>query len=175
MYNLRYGNIHASDEEIFDAAKLADLHQAVTRMPAGYNTLVGERGLKLSAIARALLKKPPIIVYDEATSSLDSITEKNIMEAMSRVVSNRTSIFIAHRLATIVDADDIYVLENGVVAEHGTHLELLAKPGSRYSYMWENQNKNPIQIARESENAKLNRILMEIDRKKCCGNNSCGA
>ncbi|CDW59174.1 ABC tran and ABC membrane domain containing prote in [Trichuris trichiura] len=138
LYNLQYGNINASLEQVIEAAKVADLHDAIMRMPLGYGTLVGERGLKLSggekqrvAIARTILKNPAIIIYDEATSSLDAITEKNIMESMKKAVSNRTSLFIAHRLATVVDADLIVVLENGKVAESGTHTELLSKPDSR--------------------------------------------
>ncbi|VDN36429.1 unnamed protein product, partial [Cylicostephanus goldi] len=132
-YNLAYGNPHASREEVMEASRLADLHDSVERMPEGYDTLVGERGLKLSggekqrvaiarailkvilihclsgekqrvAIARAILKDAPLIVYDEATSSLDAITEANIMRALKEAVQQRTSLFIAHRLATIVDA-----------------------------------------------------------------------
>ncbi|XP_063490765.1 iron-sulfur clusters transporter ABCB7, mitochondrial isoform X17 [Symphalangus syndactylus] len=117
-YNLLYGNISASPEEVYAVAKLAGLHDAILRMPHGYNTQVGERGLKLSggekqrvAIARAILKDPPLILYDEATSSLDSITEETILGAMKDVVKHRTSIFIAHRLSTVVDADEIIVLD----------------------------------------------------------------
>ncbi|XP_048653418.1 iron-sulfur clusters transporter ABCB7, mitochondrial isoform X2 [Marmota marmota marmota] len=117
-YNLLYGNINASPEEVYAVAKLAGLHDAILRMPHGYDTQVGERGLKLSggekqrvAIARAILKDPPIIVYDEATSSLDSITEETILGAMRDVVRHRTSVFIAHRLSTVVDADEIIVLD----------------------------------------------------------------
>ncbi|MEE6497107.1 hypothetical protein FKM82_002602, partial [Ascaphus truei] len=117
-YNLLYGNVGATPEEVYHVAKLAGLHDAILRMPHGYNTQVGERGLKLSggekqrvAIARAMLKNPPIILYDEATSSLDSITEENILSAMRDMVMHRTSVFIAHRLSTIVDADEIIVLD----------------------------------------------------------------
>ncbi|XP_044091857.1 iron-sulfur clusters transporter ABCB7, mitochondrial isoform X2 [Neovison vison] len=117
-YNLLYGNIHASPEEVYAVAKLAGLHDAILRMPHGYDTQVGERGLKLSggekqrvAIARAILKDPPVILYDEATSSLDSITEETILSAMKDAVKHRTSIFIAHRLSTVVDADEIIVLD----------------------------------------------------------------
>ncbi|XP_078219193.1 iron-sulfur clusters transporter ABCB7, mitochondrial isoform X5 [Callithrix jacchus] len=120
-YNLLYGNINASPEEVYAVAKLAGLHDAILRMPHGYDTQVGERGLKLSggekqrvAIARAILKDPPVILYDEATSSLDSITEETILGAMKDVVKHRTSIFIAHRLSTVVDADEIIVLDQAV-------------------------------------------------------------
>ena len=128
-YNLLYGNINASPEEVYAVAKLAGLHDAILRMPHGYDTQVGERGLKLSggekqrvAIARAILKNPPVILYDEATSSLDSITEETILGAMRDVVKHRTSIFIAHRLSTVVDADEIIVLSQGKVALCMPHL-----------------------------------------------------
>uniref|UniRef100_A0A1A7ZG96 Iron-sulfur clusters transporter ABCB7, mitochondrial n=1 Tax=Nothobranchius furzeri TaxID=105023 RepID=A0A1A7ZG96_NOTFU len=117
FYNLQYGNIHATPEEVYQVARLAGLHDAILRMPHGYDTQVGERGLKLSggekqrvAIARSILKNPPILLYDEATSSLDSITEENILSSMREMVKDRTSLFIAHRLSTIVDADEIIVL-----------------------------------------------------------------
>nr|XP_029506997.1 ATP-binding cassette sub-family B member 7, mitochondrial-like [Oncorhynchus nerka] len=117
FYNLQYGNINATPEEVYQVARLAGIHDAILRMPHGYDTQVGERGLKLSggekqrvAIARAILKNPPILLYDEATSSLDSITEENILSSMKGLVQDRTSVFIAHRLSTIVDADEIIVL-----------------------------------------------------------------
>ncbi|EJW88825.1 ABC7 protein [Wuchereria bancrofti] len=152
-YNIRYGNPTASKEEVFSISKLANLHDSVIRFKNGYDTVVGERGLKLSggekqrvAIARALLKNAPIIVYDEATSSLDALTEENIMSSMRNAVQQRTSLFIAHRLSTIIDADIIYVLENGKVIESGSHFELLAKPGSRYSDLWKSQHKYSKQL-----------------------------
>ncbi|XP_069318903.1 iron-sulfur clusters transporter ABCB7, mitochondrial isoform X5 [Eulemur rufifrons] len=189
-YNLLYGNISASPEEVHAVAKLAGLHDAILRMPHGYDTQVGERGLKLSggekqrvAIARAILKDPPVILYDEATSSLDSITEETILSAMRDVVKHRTSIFIAHRLSTVVDADEIIVLDQGKVAERGTHHGLLANLGSIYSEMWHTQSSrlqnhdNPKWVAkkenvsREEERKKLQEEI--INSVKGCGNCSC--
>ncbi|KAM9324061.1 iron-sulfur clusters transporter ABCB7, mitochondrial [Gastrophryne carolinensis] len=190
-YNLMYGNIDASPEEVYEVAKLAGLHKAILRMPHGYNTQVGERGLKLSggekqrvAIARAMLKNPPIILYDEATSSLDSITEENILSSMRDIVKHRTSIFIAHRLSTIVDADEIIVLDKGKVAERGTHFGLLANPGSLYSELWHTQSnrvlnsnnnqrsqKSSQEISKEEERKKLQEEI--INSVKGCGNCSC--
>ncbi|VDK75299.1 unnamed protein product [Litomosoides sigmodontis] len=147
-YNIQYGNPTATEDEIFHVSRLANLHDSVIRFKNGYDTVVGERGLKLSggekqrvAIARALLKNSPIIVYDEATSSLDALTEENIMNSMRNAVQKRTSLFIAHRLATIIDADIIYVLENGKVIESGSHFKLIAKTNSRYSDLWKSQHK----------------------------------
>uniref|UniRef100_A0A8D2L2Z3 Iron-sulfur clusters transporter ABCB7, mitochondrial n=1 Tax=Varanus komodoensis TaxID=61221 RepID=A0A8D2L2Z3_VARKO len=147
FYNLLYGNINASAEEVYAVAKLAGIHDAILRMPNGYDTQVGERGLKLSggekqriAIARAILKNPYILLYDEATSSLDSITEENILNAMRDMVRHRTSIFIAHRLSTVVDADEIIVLDQGKVAERGKHVDLLSSPSSLYYEMWHTQS-----------------------------------
>ncbi|XP_023364059.1 ATP-binding cassette sub-family B member 7, mitochondrial isoform X3 [Otolemur garnettii] len=189
-YNLLYGNISASPEEVYAVAKLAGLHDAILRMPHGYDTQVGERGLKLSggekqrvAIARAILKDPPVILYDEATSSLDSITEETILRAMRDMVKHRTSIFIAHRLSTVIDADEIIVLDQGKVAEHGTHHDLLANPGSIYSEMWHTQSSrvqnhgNPKWVAKkenvskEEERKKLQEEI--VNSVKGCGNCSC--
>ncbi|XP_072288004.1 iron-sulfur clusters transporter ABCB7, mitochondrial [Pyxicephalus adspersus] len=190
-YNLMYGNINASPEEVYEVAKLAGLHDAILRMPHGYNTQVGERGLKLSggekqrvAIARAMLKNPPIILYDEATSSLDSITEENILSSMRDMVRHRTSVFIAHRLSTIVDADEIIVLNKGKVAERGTHFGLLANPSSLYSELWhtqsnrvlnslnnQNSQKSSQEMAKEEERKKLQEEI--INSVKGCGNCSC--
>uniref|UniRef100_A0A7N9CI75 Iron-sulfur clusters transporter ABCB7, mitochondrial n=1 Tax=Macaca fascicularis TaxID=9541 RepID=A0A7N9CI75_MACFA len=188
-YNLLYGNISASPEEVYAVAKLAGLHDAILRMPHGYNTQVGERGLKLSggekqrvAIARAILK-PPVILYDEATSSLDSITEETILGAMKDVVKHRTSIFIAHRLSTVVDADEIIVLDQGKVAERGTHHGLLANPHSIYSEMWHTQSSRVQNHDNPKWEAKKENISKEEERKKLqeeivnsvkgCGNCSC--
>ncbi|XP_030064679.1 iron-sulfur clusters transporter ABCB7, mitochondrial isoform X2 [Microcaecilia unicolor] len=190
-YNLLYGNIHASPEEIYQVAKLAGLHDAILRMPHGYNTQVGERGLKLSggekqrvAIARALLKNPPIILYDEATSSLDSITEENILSAMRDITKHRTSVFIAHRLSTIIDADEIIVLNQGKIAERGTHFDLLANLSSLYSEMWHAQSNRVLngpqeqkpsehseRLSKEEERKKLQEEI--INSVKGCGNCSC--
>lgn len=148
FYNINYGNLNATSEEVFEAARTADVHNSIMRMPDGYETRVGERGLKLSggekqrvAIARAILKDSPIIIYDEATSSLDSITEMNILRSLRKITEGKTSLFIAHRLSTVVDADEIIVLENGGVSERGSHHELLNNPDSYYSYLWQKQNE----------------------------------
>ena len=143
----RYGKLGATEAEIEAAAKMADVHEAIMRMPDGYETVVGERGLKISggekqriAIARTIVKDPNVVFYDEATSSLDSVTESHILQALRKVTANRTSIVIAHRLSTVVDADKILVLDKGEIVEQGTHEELLAK-GGLYSWLWENQHK----------------------------------
>ena len=145
-YNIQYGNTSAPEEDIVKAAKLADIHHAIQTFPEGYNTLVGERGQMLSggekqriALARAVLKNAPILLYDEATSSLDSLTEHNILESLHTVSAGKTSIFIAHRLSTIMDADEILVLQDGAIAERGTHKQLLNNPESMYSEMWNQQ------------------------------------
>ncbi|CAG9767924.1 unnamed protein product [Ceutorhynchus assimilis] len=147
MHNLRYGDLNASEEKVIEAAKMAEIHDSIVRWPKGYQTQVGERGLKLSggekqrvAIARAILKNSPILVFDEATSSLDSITEHNILKALRNATKNRTSIVIAHRLSTIMDADEIFVLERGSVSERGTHMELMQNVNSLYYKLWTTQN-----------------------------------
>ncbi|XP_033125673.1 ATP-binding cassette sub-family B member 7, mitochondrial-like [Anneissia japonica] len=158
FYNINYGNMEATAEEVYTAAKMADIHRSILRMPDGYNTQVGERGLKLSggekqrvAIARTILKNPPIILYDEATSSLDSITEQNILDSMQTVTQGKTSLFIAHRLSTVVDCDEIFVLENGFVKERGSHYTLLSNPDSLYTQLWNNQHKAVLQNYDDSE------------------------
>jgi len=148
-HNIAYGNLSASDDEVRRAAEMAELHHSILQWPNGYDTQVGERGLKLSggekqrvAIARAILKNAPILVFDEATSSLDSITESSIMRALDSATRGRTSILIAHRLSTVVNCDEIFVLDRGRVAERGTHEELLSKAGSIYSTLWNAQHDN---------------------------------
>jgi ABC-type transport system involved in Fe-S cluster assembly fused permease/ATPase subunit len=141
-YNIGYGRPGASQEEIEQAARQARVHDFVLKLPEGYDTRVGERGLKLSggekqrvAIARTILKDPRILVLDEATSALDSRTEQDIQTALSAVSNRRTTLVIAHRLSTVVDADEIIVLQDGLVAERGSHTGLLAK-GGLYARMW---------------------------------------
>ncbi|CAM6119974.1 unnamed protein product [Calypogeia fissa] len=145
-YNIHYGNMSATEEEVYTAAKQAAIHDVVSRFPQGYRTQVGERGLKLSggekqrvALARAFLKAPPILLCDEATSALDSTTESEILGALKSLAQNRTAVFIAHRLTTAAQCDKVVVLENGVVIEHGPHDELLAL-GGRYAQLWGQQN-----------------------------------
>ena len=135
-YNIAYGKLDATDEEIELAAKAANAHNFISKMPQGYNTLIGERGMKLSggekqriAIARAMLKNPPILVLDEATSALDSESEKLVQEAIETLMKNRTVVLIAHRLSTVINADQIVVIDKGSIAEVGKHQELLAKNG----------------------------------------------
>lgn len=147
-YNIAYGNPEASDEAVRDAARMAHLDGFIESLPQGYDTLVGERGLKVSggekqriAIARMLLKNPAIMVFDEATSSLDSAAEQAIVKAIREVSSNKTSLVIAHRLSTIIDADIILVLRHGKVVEQGTHRQLLQEKGT-YSILWDLQQNN---------------------------------
>ncbi len=137
--NIRMGNPNASMEEVIEAAKAANAHEFIEQLPRGYNTLVGERGVKLSggqqqrvAIARVFLKNPPILVFDEATSALDLESEQSIQQAMEKLASERTTFIVAHRLATITHADRIVVMEHGEIQEIGTHEELIRKKGSYY-------------------------------------------
>ena len=141
-YNIAYGRPQASHEEILQAAQSAHIHDFITSLPQGYDTMVGERGLKLSggekqrvAIARAILKRPAILIFDEATSALDSKSERAIQDELRNVARNRTTLVIAHRLSTIVDAQQILVMEQGRIAERGTHRELLVQQGI-YAQMW---------------------------------------
>ncbi|XP_051930128.1 iron-sulfur clusters transporter ABCB7, mitochondrial [Hippocampus zosterae] len=191
FYNLQYGNINATPEDVYQVARLAGIHDAILRMPHGYDTQVGERGLKLSggekqrvAIARAILKNPPILLYDEATSSLDSITEENILSAMKEMVKDRTSVFIAHRLSTIVDADEIIVLSEGKVKERGNHETLLSTAGSMYADLWNTQNSKMLNSNKSFSQPATERLSQkEEERKKLqeeilnsvkgCGNCSC--
>ena len=165
-YNIRYGQWDASDAEVEEAARLAQIDGFIRLSPKGYETEVGERGLKLSggekqrvAIARTILKAPPILLLDEATSALDSRTERDIQDALDRVSKNRTTLVIAHRLSTIVGADEILVLDQGVIVERGTHNELLAL-GGLYASMWNRQRE--AQMARE--------ILAEVEEETLAPN-----
>jgi ATP-binding cassette subfamily B protein len=146
-YNIRYGRWAATDQEVEEAARLAQIDGFIRMSPQGYETEVGERGLKLSggekqrvAIARTILKAPPILLLDEATSALDSHTEREIQDALERVSKNRTTLVIAHRLSTIVGADEIIVLDQGAIVERGTHYQLLAHNGL-YASMWNRQRE----------------------------------
>ena len=156
-YNIAYGRPGASQEEIEEAAKAAQVHDFVMRLPDGYKTRVGERGLKLSggekqrvAIARTILKNPRILILDEATSALDTRTEQEIQNALREVSASRTTLVIAHRLSTVVDADEIIVLADGKVVERGDHNQLLAMEGL-YARMWEVQQQEQADAAVPSE------------------------
>ena len=142
FYNIAYGREDATRGDVIQAAKDAQIHDFIMSLPDAYDSLVGERGLKLSGgekqrvgIARTLLKDPPILLLDEATSALDSETEHEIQDALERAGEGRTVMIIAHRLSTVSNADKIVVLENGLVVETGTHAELLKRKG-RYSDLW---------------------------------------
>jgi ABC-type transport system involved in Fe-S cluster assembly fused permease/ATPase subunit len=146
-YNIRYGRVCASEEDVREAARLAQIDGFIQQLPLGYNSPVGERGLKLSggekqrvAIARTILKAPPILMLDEATSALDSFTEKEIQEALDRIAKDRTTLVIAHRLSTVIHADTILVLEKGQIVERGTHQSLLAAEGL-YAGLWARQRE----------------------------------
>ncbi len=164
FYNIKYGRPDATDEEVYEAARLAQIDDFILQLPLGYRTMVGERGLKLSggekqrvAIARTILKQPPILMLDEATSALDSHTEKDIQDALDRVARNRTTLVIAHRLSTIVHADNILVLEKGCLVEQGTHAQLMAK-GGLYASLWSRQ------LEAEKAREELARMLEEAER-----------
>ncbi|MDC0339571.1 ABC transporter ATP-binding protein/permease [Pelagibacteraceae bacterium] len=144
-YNIAYGNTNSTKEEVISAAKNADIHDFITSLPDVYETIVGERGLKLSggekqrvAIARTILKNPKIFFFDEATSTLDTSTEKEIQKNLEKISKNKTTLIIAHRLSTAASADNIIVLDKGVVIEEGSHIELIQKKG-KYFEMWEKQ------------------------------------
>ena len=156
FYNISYGDPTASNDQVYEAAKSADIHEFVTGLPDGYETLVGERGLKLSggekqrvAIARAILKNPAIYFFDEATSALDSSTEKEIQKNLQKISQNKTTLVIAHRLSTAADADEILVLQEGKIIERGNHENLLQIKG-KYAEMWDKQ-KSIINIVNEEK------------------------
>ena len=158
-YNVRYGRVGATEAEVFRAAKLAQIDGFVERLPAGFETVVGERGLKLSggekqrvAIARTILNDPKVLLLDEATSALDSLTEKEIQSSLREISKNRTTLTIAHRLSTVVDADEILVLKDGNIVERGRHEQLLAL-GGEYSIMW----------ARQAEAQRAEATLREVN------------
>ena len=141
-YNIAYGNPGASHDQVVEAARAARIHDFIVGTPAGYGAMVGERGLKLSggekqrvAIARTLLKNPPVMIFDEATSALDSANERAIQAELQSVARNKTTLVIAHRLSTVVDAHEILVMEAGRIVERGSHAQLLAANG-RYAQMW---------------------------------------
>ena len=171
-YNIRYGRWDASDAEVEEAARLAQIDGFIKSLPEGYETSVGERGLKLSggekqrvAIARTILKGPPILVLDEATSALDSFTEREIQSALDRVSKDRTTLVIAHRLSTVVNAHEIIVLDQGVVAERGTHQQLLSQNGI-YAALWNRQRQvaeaeETIKRARDAEGPSVRVSLTE--------------
>ena len=148
MYNLKYANQSATENQIFQACKDASIHDRILDFPDGYDTKVGERGVRLSggerqrvAIARTLLKNPKITLLDEATAALDTETEEKIQQSFSSLAEGRTMLIIAHRLSTIVNADQILVLSNGTVVESGTHDELISKKGGKYASMWRKQSR----------------------------------
>lgn len=156
-FNILYARPSASPEEVYRAAKLANLHDFINSLPQGYETVVGERGLKLSggekqrvAIARVILKNPKIMIFDEATSSLDSKSEQAIQNALASVAEHHTTLVIAHRLSTIIDAEQILVMDHGQIIERGTHQELLALQGS-YAHLWNLQQQERVNENSESE------------------------
>jgi ATP-binding cassette, subfamily B, heavy metal transporter len=170
-YNIAYGKPDAPEALVHQAAELAQISDLVTRLPDGYKSMVGERGLKLSggekqrvAIARTILKAPPILILDEATSALDSHTEQEIQAALDQVSRGRTTLVIAHRLSTIIGADEIIVLENGVIAERGNHANLLKKRGL-YASMWDRQ-REATEAEERLRKAKENDELGVVTRRK---------
>ncbi len=166
-YNIRYGRPDASDAQVEEAAKLAQIHDFIMSLPEGYDSMVGERGLKLSggekqrvSIARTILKSPPILILDEATSALDTMTEQEIQAALKLVSKDRTTLVIAHRLSTVVDADQIIVLGEGRIVERGTHAQLLKKKGA-YASMWNRQRAADEALRQLAENYEARGLTAE--------------
>jgi ATP-binding cassette, subfamily B, heavy metal transporter len=156
-YNIRYGKPLATDAEVREAARAAQLDSFIAQLPDGYETSVGERGLKLSggekqrlAIARTLLKHPAMLIFDEATSALDSRTERALQEELTKLARNRTTLIIAHRLSTVVNADQIIVMDQGRIIERGTHQALLAAGGA-YANMWNMQQRQTESVSRSQD------------------------
>ncbi len=177
MENIRYGKPDATDEEVVTAAKLVGAHEFITQLPEGYETEVGERGKSLSvgqrqliAFARALLRNPPLLILDEATSSIDPYTELLIKNAMALLLRDRTSLVIAHRLSTVRNADRILVLDEGRIVEEGSHAELMKKAGGLYRHLYEMQFKEPEELA-----AKPMIAPMTAMRKTVASNPSAGS
>jgi ATP-binding cassette subfamily B protein len=169
-YNIRYGRPGASDEEVRQAAEIAQVGRFIETLPEGYRSMVGERGLKLSggekqrvAIARTILKSPPILILDEATSALDTHTEQEIQAALDMVSKNRTTLVIAHRLSTVVNADEIIVLKDGGIAERGKHVELL-ETGGLYAQMW-NRQREATEAEERLKKAREEDDLGVVERK----------
>ncbi|KAJ0404848.1 hypothetical protein P43SY_007930 [Pythium insidiosum] len=161
FYNINYGRLDATKDEVLNAARVSQIHDSILNFPDGYQTVVGERGLKLSggekqrvSIARAMLKDAPILMFDEATSALDTETESEIVKEFRAIGTNKTAIIIAHRLSTIQDADEILVFDGGRVVERGTHIELLNNRKSKYSEMWARQNQHSIHAIVHHEDAR---------------------
>lgn len=169
--NIRYGRVSASDEEVEQAAVAADIHERILSFRDGYDTQVGERGLKLSggekqrvAIARTILKSPQIVLLDEATSALDTETERNIQASLAKVCANRTTVVVAHRLSTVISADQILVLKEGQILERGRHEELLSK-GGIYAGMWQKQQSNN-ESSSDSETERKDKISEKLQQPK---------
>ncbi|KAI9140536.1 hypothetical protein BKA69DRAFT_1125616 [Paraphysoderma sedebokerense] len=172
-YNIRYGKVTASDHQVEDAASAAQIHSKITGFPDAYDTKVGERGMRLSggekqrvAIARTLLKNPPIVLLDEATSALDTTTERLLQSEFQRMTKNRTTLIIAHRLSTIVHADQILVVQNGYIVEKGSHDELMKMENGVYQNMWMQQLKDDAMVRKigkkgkkKQKNAGLEKII----------------
>ena len=155
-HNIRYGDMSATAEEVRSAAQRAQIHDIIQQLPDGYATMVGERGMMISggekqrlAVSRLILKDPPLLFFDEATSALDTYTERSLLQNINSILKEkaRTSVFIAHRLRTISDSDKIIVLENGQVAEEGTHVQLLERHDGTYSKLWRGKQRTRLRMS----------------------------